>query len=281
MIIGQTEFRVVSGGEFKLDGGSMFGIVPKPLWQKLRTPDDQNRIDMATNCLLVRTPQNLILIDTGYGTKMTEKDRSIYGMTGVTLVESLAACGVQPTDIDTVILSHLHFDHAGGATIADPEGRLSPTFPNARYFAQRGEWDDAINGFATMTATYRVENYQPLRDYASLTLVEGACEICDGVRVAVTGGHTRYHQLVMVEAGEETIVYAGDIIPTFSHIRGPYNMAYDLFPYDTMAQKMRLLEQAAAQGWILAWDHDPLATAGRIIDEGKGRYSAEPVDINA
>jgi len=279
MLIGNDDYQVVSGGEFKLDGGAMFGIVPKTLWERLRTPDEENRIEMATNCLLVRTSQYLILIDTGYGAKMSDKERAIYGMTGPTLTASLAAHGVQPDDIDIVILSHLHFDHAGGATITDLEGQMYPTFPRARYFVQQGEWDDAINGYATMTASYLEENYKPLMDAGMLTLVDGACEICEGVRVAVTGGHTRHHQLVKVTSGGETVVYAGDIFPTFSHIRGPYVMGYDLFPYDTMVQKLQLLEQAAAQGWIVVWDHDLLATAGRIVEEKPGRYGVEVVDL--
>ena len=147
MKIGQMDCRVVSGGHLKLDGGSMFGIVPKPLWEKIRPPDEHNRIDNATNCLLVQTPHDLILIDTGYGTKMTEKEHDIYGMEGSTIVDSLKAIGVEPVDIDIVVLSHLHFDHAGGATVADLEGQLYPTFPRAKYYVQRGEWDDAVNGF--------------------------------------------------------------------------------------------------------------------------------------
>jgi glyoxylase-like metal-dependent hydrolase (beta-lactamase superfamily II) len=279
MKIGQLDCRVVSGGYLKLDGGTMFGIVPKSLWERLRTPDDQNRIDNATNCLLVQTPQDLILIDTGYGTKWSKKEHDIYGMTGSTIVDSLKAIGVQLVDIDMVILSHLHFDHAGGATVSDLEGQLYPTFPRAKYFVQRGEWDDAVNGYSTMKTSYREENYKLLKDRGLLTLVDGDQELCPGVRVAVTGGHTRHHQLIKINSGGETIVYAGDIMPTTSHIRGPYVMAYDLFPHDSMIQKLQLLEQAASQGWIMVWDHDPLTTAGRIIDKGKGRYDVEAIDL--
>lgn len=280
MIDGQTEYRIVSGGRFKLDGGGMFGIVPKTLWARLRPPDELNRIEMTTNCLLVRTPQRLILVDTGYGTKMSARERDIYAMTETdALIRSLAQVGVHPNDVDIVILSHLHFDHAGGATLADLEGYLYPTFPRARYVVQRGEWDDAINGRATMTMTYRDENYLPLRDHGLLTLVDGESEVCPGVRVLVTGGHTRCHQIVMVQSDHETVVYAGDILPTVSHLRGPYNMAYDLYPYETMVQKLRLLEQAATGRWILIWNHDPITAAGRVINEGNGQYRPEPVDL--
>lgn len=280
LIDGQTAYRVVSGGRFKLDGGGMFGIVPKTLWTRLRTPDDLNRIDMATNCLFVRTPHHRILVDTGYGTKLSTKDREIYGITDMDpLVRSLAHIGVRPDDVDLVILSHLHFDHAGGATVADLEGHLYPAFPRARYVVQRGEWDDAINKRATMSATYRDENYLPLQDHGLLTLVDGDSEVCPGVRVLVTGGHTRCHQIVQVESGSQVVVYAGDILPTTSHLRGPYNMAYDLFPYETMIQKLRLLEQAAGGGWVLIWNHDAITAAGRVIDEGNGQYQPEPVDL--
>ncbi|MBI4552625.1 MAG: MBL fold metallo-hydrolase [Candidatus Latescibacteria bacterium] len=280
LIDGQTEYRIVSGGRFMLDGGGMFGIIPKTLWARLRTPDELNRIEMATNCLLVRTPQQTILVDTGYGTKLSAKAREIYGITETdALVRSLAHAGVRPDDIDLVILSHLHFDHAGGATVADLEGHLYPAFPHARYIAQRGEWDDAVNKRATMTASYMDDNYLPLRDYGLLTLIDGDDEVCPGVRVFVTGGHTRCHQVVMVESAHQTVVYAGDILPTTSHLRGPYNMAYDLFPYETMTQKSRWLERAAAGGWLLVWNHDPITPAGRVIDEGNGQYRPEPVAL--
>ncbi len=279
MMIGNNEYRVVSGGDFKLDGGAMFGIVPKTLWERLRTPDEYNRIEMATNCLLIRTSEYQILVDTGYGNKMSEKERGIYNMSGSSLMDSLAAKGVKPDEIDIVILSHLHFDHAGGATIADLEGQMYPAFPRARYFVQRGEWDDAVNGFATMTATYIEENFRPLMEAGALTLVEGDRDICEGVSVSVTGGHTRHHQLIKISSGGETVVYAGDILPTYSHARGPYNMAYDLFPHETMTQKLQLLEKAAAEGWIIVLDHDPLATAGRIVLEKPSRYAFESIDI--
>ncbi|MDE2845179.1 MAG: MBL fold metallo-hydrolase, partial [Gemmatimonadota bacterium] len=190
------ELSVVSGGVFKLDGGSMFGIVPKPLWEKVCRPDEKNRITNDTNCLLIRKDGRLILVDTGYGDKMTDRDRGIYGMSGPTILGSLSARGVSAGDIDLVVLSHLHFDHAGGATRLDEEGRAVPAFPNAQYVVQKGEWEDALNDYGTMKTTYRSENYKPLMDRGVLTLVEGDVEIEDGIRVEVTGGHTRYHQLV-------------------------------------------------------------------------------------
>jgi len=272
-----VELSVVSGGVFKLDGGSMFGIVPKPLWQKICPPDEKNRITNDTNCLLVRKDGRNILVDTGYGDKMTDRDRSIYGMSGSTILESLAARGVSAEDIDLVILSHLHFDHAGGATRMDEEGRAVPAFPNARYVVQKGEWEDALNDYGTMKTTYRPENYRPLMDQGVLTLLEGDTEIEEGVRVEVTGGHTRYHQLVKVESGDTRAAYAGDILPMTTHLRAPYNMAYDLFPYDTMTAKMGLLRQAADEGWLMVWDHDANVSSGRIIGEGDDRYGFEAV----
>ena len=274
------ELSVVSGGVFKLDGGSMFGIVPKPLWQKLCPPDDLNRITNDTNCLLIRKDGRLILVDTGYGDKMTDRDRGIYGMSGSTILESLSARGVSAEDIDLVILSHLHFDHAGGATRPDGDGGIVPSFPNAQYVVQKGEWEDALNDYGTMKTTYRPENYRPLMDRGVLTLLEGDVEIEDGIRVEVTGGHTRCHQLVKVESGDARAVYSGDILPMTTHLRAPYNMAYDLFPYDTMMAKMRLLRQAADEGWIVVLDHDANESSGRISSEGGDRYGFEAVDLS-
>ena len=172
-----VELSVVSGGVFKLDGGSMFGIVPKPLWEKICPPDEKNRITNDTNCLLIRKDGRLILVDTGYGDKMTDRDRGIYGMSGSTILGSLSARGVSAEDIDLVILSHLHFDHAGGATRMDEEGQAVPAFPNAQYVVQKGEWEDALDDYGTMKTTYRPENYVPLMDRGVLTLVEGDVEI--------------------------------------------------------------------------------------------------------
>lgn len=274
------ELSVVSGGLFKLDGGSMFGIVPKPLWEKVCHPDEKNRITNDTNCLLIRKDGRLILVDTGYGDKMTGRDRGIYGMSGPTILGSLSARGVSAKDIDLVVLSHLHFDHAGGATRMDEEDRVVPAFPNAQYVVQKGEWADALSDYGTMKTTYRPENYEPLMDRGVLTLVEGDVEIEDGIRVEVTGGHTRYHQLVKVESGATRAVYSGDILPMTTHLRAPYNMAFDLFPYDTMVAKMRLLRQAADEGWIITLDHDSNVSSGRISCEGDDRYVIEPVALN-
>ena len=275
------DFFIVSGGRFKLDGGSVFGIVPKPLWEKICPADEHNRVDMNTNCLLVRTGSSHILIDTGYGNKMAEKNRRIYGMSGTTIVDSLAAIGVKAADIDLVILSHLHFDHAGGATVSDLEGHLYPAFPEAKYVVQKGEWEDAANGYATMTSSYLEENYAPLIDQNMLTLLDGDVEVWDRIRVQITGGHTRHHQMVLIESDEATVAYAGDILPMTTHLRSAYNMAYDLFPYDSMIQKSRVLEQAVSEGWIIIWDHDPNVPAGRVYHGGEGRYRFEAVSFKA
>lgn len=274
------ELSVVSGGVFKLDGGSMFGIVPKPLWERICPPDEKNRITNDTNCLLIRKDGRTILVDTGYGDKMTDRDRSIYDMSGSTILGSLSAWGVSAEEIDLVILSHLHFDHGGGATRMDGEGRIVPAFPNAQYVVQKGEWEDALSDYGTMKSTYRPENYQPLMDQGVLTLVEGDMEIEEGIRVEVTGGHTRFHQLVKVESGGTRAVYSGDILPMATHLRAPYNMAYDLFPYDTMVAKMRLLRQAADEGWIVVLDHDASVSSGRISFEGEDRYEFDPVALD-
>ena len=155
-----------------------------------------------------------------------------------------------------------------------------PLFPNAQYVVQKGEWEDALNDYGTMKTTYRPENYRPLMDRGVLTLLEGDVEIEDGIRVEVTGGHTRYHQLVKVVSGDTRAAYSGDILPMTTHLRAPYNMAYDLFPYDTMVAKMRLLRQAADEGWIIVLDHDASVSSGRISCAGDERYDFEPVALN-
>lgn len=277
MRIGEFEVQVVSGGRFRLDGGSMFGIVPKALWERLRSADEHNRIALDTNCVLVRTPDATLLIDTGNGAKIGEKDREIFAIHAGDCIEAnLTAAGVTPAEITHVILTHLHLDHAGGgARLQDDE--LVPAFPNARYFVQRGEFDAAAANRSHMKTTYRDENFLPLRAAGVLELLDGDAEIVPGVRVAVTGGHTPHHQAVLIQSCGQTAFYAGDICPTTSHLRAPYNMAYDLDPLTSMRVKGEYLARAAAENWLWLFDHDPETPTVRIT-ESKGVYSAVPVE---
>jgi glyoxylase-like metal-dependent hydrolase (beta-lactamase superfamily II) len=275
MQIGEYQVDVVSGGPFKLDGGSMFGIIPKPLWERAMPADDRNRIQLDTNCALLRRGSEVVLVDTGNGNKLGDKERDIFAIDpAVTLSGSLAALGLRPTDVTHVVFTHLHMDHAGGGTVAGEDGGIVPTFPNARYCVQRGEWEDALHNRSTMRISYRPENLFPLEESGQLVLLEGDSEILPGLRVHVSGGHTRAHQVLLIEGEERPGACFGDLIPTVAHLRGPYLMAYDLYPYDTMRAKLALLDRAAREQWIVLFDHDPARRIARVVDEGGGRFAA-------
>jgi glyoxylase-like metal-dependent hydrolase (beta-lactamase superfamily II) len=277
MRVGELELRIVSGGAFKLDGGGMFGIIPRPLWSRAVQPDERGRIGLDTNCLLVRTGDELLLVDTGNGPKLTDKERDIYDLTpGEALLDNLAAEGVRPEDITTVLLTHLHMDHVGGATRSS-DGAVVPAFPNARFVAQRREWEDALHNRSHMRTSYRLENLKPLLDSSRLELLDGDCEVAPGVSVRVTGGHTPAHQCVFLRSGGSTVFYAADICPTLAHLRGPYTMAYDLDPYASILVKQELLAQAAAEDWILIFDHEPCRKAVRLSREDE---SFVPSDVD-
>lgn len=276
--MGAIDVLVVSGGPFKLDGGSMFGIIPKVLWERMNPADERNRIQLDTNCALLTVGNRRLLIDTGNGTKLSEKERDIFAIDPeITLVGSLAGAGVAPEEIDFVLLTHLHMDHVGGATVRDSDRTIRPTFPRARYVVQRGEWADAIANRSTMRTSYRPENLLPLREAGVLELIDGEVEIVPGVRTLVTGGHTPHHQAILLKSEAETAIYFGDLVPTRSHLRGPYNMAYDLDPYTTMQRKLALLEEAARENWTILYDHEPGVPAGRVAPDGRGDFIAQPL----
>jgi glyoxylase-like metal-dependent hydrolase (beta-lactamase superfamily II) len=266
--VGDLEVTIVSGGAFKLDGGAMFGIIPRPLWIRAATPDERGRIPMETNCVLARGDGFLLLLDTGNGPKMGEKERDIFALApGEALLDNLAAAGAAPEDVTHVLLSHLHMDHCGGASRLQG-GEVVPAFPRARFLAQRREWDDAIHNRSHMTASYREENLRPLAESGRLELLDGDADVLPGVQVHVTGGHTPGHQCVFFRSAGETAFCPVDICPTTAHLRGPYNMAYDLEPYRTMQVKAELLGRAADEGWLVLFDHDPVTRVARLRREG-------------
>jgi glyoxylase-like metal-dependent hydrolase (beta-lactamase superfamily II) len=283
MRIGDIEVEVISGGTFRLDGGGMFGIIPRALWSRLHVPDDRGRIQLDTNCLLVRTGDELMLVDTGNGPKMGEKEQAIFSLVpGESLLASLATAGVRPEEITTVLFSHLHMDHVGGAThtVAAAGGpEIVPSFPHARFVAQRQEWEDALRNRSHMRTSYRLENLVPLQESGRLELLDGDAEVAPGVSVHVTGGHTRGHHCVFFRSGGETGLFLGDICPTPAHFRPPYNMAYDMEPYTTMQVKADLLHRAAREGWLLFFDHEPVQKVVRV-EEVEGDLRATPVESN-
>jgi len=273
--IGNIKVTLFDGGRLKLDGGAMFGIIPKVLWQKLSPPDDLNRIQLATTCLLIETAGRRVLVETGVGHKYSPKDRDIFGIGPTWILDSLTAARVEPESIDTVVLTHLHFDHAGGATRLNENGQAVPTFPRATYIVQRGEWDDAQNGYYVMNATYRSENLDPLAASGRLKLVEGEGEVAPGICVRPLPGHTRYQQAVIIRSGGRTALQPADLMPTAAHVGIRYNMAYDLLPYDNMQNKKQLLAEAVGGQYLLLLGQDPHHTAFAVRQTASERYELE------
>lgn len=264
MDIGQIKIHSVSDGTFRLDGGAMFGVVPRNIWEKTNPPDEKNRVVLGINPLLIQAEGKNILVDTGIGDKGDEKFNSIYRVDKKdTLFRSLASLSLSPEDIDIVICTHLHFDHCGGNTIKE-NGIAVPAFPNARYIVQRGEWEAATVPNERTRASYRPEDFLPLLDSGQLDLIEGDGEIVKGVAVFRTSGHNRDIQLVSIRSEGKTAVFLGDIIPTTTHLRLPFIMGYDLFPLDTLKAKKEIMTQAALDRWLLIFEHDPDAKMGYI-----------------
>ena len=267
--LGDVKVHVLSDGAFALDGGAMFGVVPRVVWEKSDPPDEKNRVSLGLNIALVESGGKRILVDTGMGDKWGEKERRIYRLERSTaLLESLRAAGLGAEDVDVVVNTHLHFDHAGGNTRIDA-GKVVPTFPRARYVVQMGEWEDATRPHERSRASYREENFVPLADSRQLETVQGEVEVAPGVRVVPVGGHTAYHQMVIVEGGGQTLAIPTDLLPTTSHLPLPFVMGYDLFPVGTLEAKRRLLDRATREKWWLLFYHDPRVPLGRVRREGE------------
>jgi glyoxylase-like metal-dependent hydrolase (beta-lactamase superfamily II) len=265
--LGACTVTVLDGGRLKLDGGAMFGLIPKALWSRFYPTDEQNRIALACNCLLVEWPDRRarVLIETGHGAKFTPKDQRIYDIDPRRwLGPALAEADIDPATITDVVLTHLHFDHAGGLT-AEQHGQIGPTFPAARVHVQRAEYDDARANFGIMGSSYREENYATIPP-AAWRLLDGPGDIVPGVRAWPTPGHTRGHQSFVVTGDARTLVFAGDLLPTRRHVGSAYNMGFDLFPLENRATKERVLAWLAAQDALLVLDHEldhPVATVRR------------------
>lgn len=280
MKIGPYEILPVETGRFALDGGAMFGVVPKPLWSRSNPPDDRNRIELAARALLVRDGRRTILVDNGNGTKFTDKQKDIYRLdtSSSDLISSLANHGCVPGDITDVVLTHLHFDHAGGSTVISG-GKAVPAFPNARYHVQKAHWEQAMNPTPRDRGSFMPDDYLPLRDEGVLFFVEGEAEIFPGFRVLVMNGHTAAQQLPLISDGRQTLLYCCDLLPTASHIPLPYIMAYDLRPMTTLEEKKNILERAEREGWILFFEHDPAIAAGRVKKGERGIVFDAPVPV--
>ena len=273
--VGDLTIHAIQAGGQRLDGGAMFGVVPKPLWEKRIPADERNRIQLGMRCLLIEHPSGLILVDTGAGNKETQKFKDIYGIEnegseGETLLEDgLRETGVRPEDIGIVINTHLHFDHAGGNTRLDADGQLKLTFPKARYFVKRGEYDYALHPNERTGASYFDRNYLPIEEAGKLELVVRERDIVKGIRVVPTPGHTPFHQSVLIESAGERAFYLGDLVPTHAHLPLPWIMGYDVEPLVTLETKRRILKQALDEQWLLMFEHDATVAWGRVEHDGK------------
>jgi glyoxylase-like metal-dependent hydrolase (beta-lactamase superfamily II) len=263
--IGRWRIDIVSGGTFRTDGGVLFGMVPKTVWQGIVTPDQLNRCMVATNCILARDGRDVVLIDTGYGGKYAPLDRKVHDFeAGEPLLASLRECGVAPQDVTHVIFSHLHFDHAGGATRYDDKRRIVPTFPRAQHWVHRWEWDDATSNSPETRAGYPMQNFLPLADANLIKLYESDGELLPGLRMQLTGGHTRGHQAIWFESADSSLLYVGDICPSSAHIRPQWHTAYEQFPLCTRAIKPKILAEAADRHSQIVWNHDPFIPVSRV-----------------
>lgn len=271
------EICPIPTGFFALDGGAMFGTVPKVLWEKAIPPDEKNRIPMEARALLLKSATRNILIDTGngsdfvakYGDKLGHKFAEMYGVNpnGPSLLKSLEQHQVKPEQVTDVILTHLHFDHAGGATCAR-EGKIQATFPHAKYYVQKKNLDVAENPNIREKASYLKPNFEPLLESKQLQLLEGPAEIAPGVSVFISNGHTQAQQLVKIQDDKETLIYCGDLIPTSAHIRLAWIMGYDLDPLTLIEEKRQLLSEAADHNWHLFFEHDPVTDTCKVVRNG-------------
>jgi glyoxylase-like metal-dependent hydrolase (beta-lactamase superfamily II) len=276
LTIGRLKVHAIQAGGQRLDGGAMFGVVPKPLWERRIKADERNRIQLGMRCLLIEHERGLVLIDNGAGNKENAKFHEIYGVENsgeqerTLLEDGLRSVGARPEDISLMIDTHLHFDHAGGNTWIDEGGVVRPTFPNARYVVQRGEYEWATHTNERTAASYFPHNFEPIVASGQLDFVAGETEIWPGIRLLPTPGHTPHHQCVLIESDGVKAFYPADLMPTSSHVPLPWIMGYDVEPLRTLESKRTVLKRAVEEDWLLIFEHDAFVTSGRVQLDGKG-----------
>jgi glyoxylase-like metal-dependent hydrolase (beta-lactamase superfamily II) len=282
MKLGRLDLRLLSDGEFRLDGGAMFGVVPKSLWNRVKWCDELNRIRMGTNCLLVEAGDERVLIDNGIGDKLEPKLRSIYGLEegARRLPDRLRDVGCPPEAVTRVLLTHLHFDHCGWSTRREGE-RLVPTFPNARYWIERSELAHARDPNERDGASYMPDNWEPLVDAGVVELFDDECEVVPGVRAIKAPGHNADLCIVTLDGGgDQRAVFWADLVPHAVHVPFPWIMGFDAYPIRTLESKHEWIPRAAAEGWLCFFEHDADTPVGRIVEEKPGRFRAEPTALD-
>lgn len=285
--VGDFRIHTIDTGLQWLDGGAMFGVVPKALWQRRIQADDRNRIPLAARAMLVETPDELVLIETGLGNKADEKAIQIYGLETLPsdptagadrLQAGIREAGFEPDQVTVVINTHLHFDHAGGNTYHDADGELRIAFPRARHLVQRQEWEYAHHTNERTRASYLADDFDPVAEAGLFEFLDGEVEILPGISVIRTPGHTPYHQSVLVRSGGRTACYLGDVVPTVAHLPLPWIMGYDVEPLVTLESKRRVLAGALEEAWLLVFTHDPVVPWGVLRQqEGKLVVREEPL----
>ena len=281
MQLGAWTIHLIQAGGQRLDGGAMFGVVPKPLWEKRIPADARNRIQLGMRCALIEHESGLILIDTGSGNKENEKFIDIYGIEnaaadGRTMLEQgIREAGHRIEDVTLVINTHLHFDHGGGNTYRDASGAVKLSLPNARYVVQHGEYHYATHLNERTAASYFAANFVPVLEAGRFDLVDGEHEVVAGVRVMPTPGHVPFHQCILLSSRGEQAIYLGDLAPTSAHLALPWIMGYDVEPLVTLETKRRVFARALAEGWRLIFEHDATVATGRLAHDGK-TYSLAP-----
>ena len=280
-MVGKLRVHAIQAGGQKLDGGAMFGVVPKPLWERRIKPDDRNRIQLGMRCLLIEHESGLVLIDTGAGNKENEKYHDIYGVENAgendatQLEDGLRDLRAQPADIAIVINTHLHFDHAGGNTTRTADGKILPTFPKARYVVQAGEYEYATHTNERTAASYFPHNFAPVKESGQFDFVRGETEIVKGISVVPTPGHVPWHQGIKIESEGEIAFYLADLAPTTSHLPLPWIMGYDVEPLVTLESKRRILKQAVDESWLMVFEHDADTAWTRIRHDGRAYVPVE------
>ena len=273
-----TAARIINDGILKMDGGSVFGATPKVVWENSVPTDRKNRITLGLNCLLLRVNGKNILVDTGVGSKDNGRDKETLGLVPSRMFKGLKAAGLTPKDIHAVILTHLHFDHCGGGTRLDRTGSIVATFPKARYYVQRASWEAARHPGARFRHAYREDNFAPIEERGQLELLDGDTDIFPGLRVIVTDGPAKGHQMVLFNHGGERIAFLGDLVPTPLHLRPEVITAFDYSPEDTLHQKQEMLAAAEKQGWLLVFAHGHETRAGYLERRAEITY-LRPVDL--